>query len=276
MQRAPVTWRSCGFTLIELLVVISIIAMLIAILLPALAKARDTARETQACSNIRQLGIAMFSLGNERNGYLPHNVNAGSNASMWDPKYNYMPLTDPGGVAMDTKWWMYAAQHMGMDYQDGAPDWRGDTAFKDPTRTLDRGTWGAVTHVDFDMNAQFGAWASTPGDWMQQWYNNKGPGRIEDMESSTFILGNTSLQKWGPNDPYMTTFYLWLDGGWAIGEHPWKWVPEYGFDSSNAPLTQWLMADGHVIQLHKSEWDSWDSGRRHNFIARGNRTGGPY
>ncbi|MEM8495045.1 MAG: prepilin-type N-terminal cleavage/methylation domain-containing protein [Planctomycetota bacterium] len=61
--------RFRAFTLIELLVVISIIALLIGILLPALAAARETARTSACLSNIRQLGIGLYSYAGDNNDY---------------------------------------------------------------------------------------------------------------------------------------------------------------------------------------------------------------
>lgn len=49
-----------AFTLVELLVVIAIIALLAAILFPVFAQARAKARQTQALSNLKQLGTAVL------------------------------------------------------------------------------------------------------------------------------------------------------------------------------------------------------------------------
>src|SRR5712691_256174 len=60
-----------GFTLIELLVVIAIIAILIALLLPAVQQAREAARRSQCKNNLKQMGIAVHSFHEARNGLPP-------------------------------------------------------------------------------------------------------------------------------------------------------------------------------------------------------------
>ena len=60
-----------GFTLIELLVVIAIIAILAAIQFPVFAKARAAAKASQCINNLRQVGMAMTSYGNDYDGRMP-------------------------------------------------------------------------------------------------------------------------------------------------------------------------------------------------------------
>lgn len=60
-----------AFTLVELLVVLSIISLLIALLLPALASARSAARRAQELSQLKQLGLAMFTYASDSKDYLP-------------------------------------------------------------------------------------------------------------------------------------------------------------------------------------------------------------
>lgn len=63
--------KAKAFTLIELLVVISIIALLIALLLPALGKARDSAKATQCMSNIKNLGMGLYTYATDHSGLYP-------------------------------------------------------------------------------------------------------------------------------------------------------------------------------------------------------------
>ncbi|WP_200761521.1 type II secretion system protein [Poriferisphaera corsica] len=72
-----------GFTLIELLVVISIIALLIGILLPALGAARNTAQGLLCKSNLRQIGIAIYTYASDNDAFLPY-AWAPYDASGWD------------------------------------------------------------------------------------------------------------------------------------------------------------------------------------------------
>ena len=64
------TDRFSAFTLLELLVVIAIVGILAALILPGVNSARSAANNTKCVSNLRQIGVGLFSYVNDHNGYL--------------------------------------------------------------------------------------------------------------------------------------------------------------------------------------------------------------
>ncbi len=58
-----------GFTLVELLVVIVIIASLAGLTAPMVIRQRKKADQTQAISNARQIGLALFEFESEFGSY---------------------------------------------------------------------------------------------------------------------------------------------------------------------------------------------------------------
>jgi len=60
-----------GFTLIEMLVVLALVAFLASLLSPALGRAKGKARTIACVGNLRQLGIAVRTYAEDRQGTLP-------------------------------------------------------------------------------------------------------------------------------------------------------------------------------------------------------------
>jgi prepilin-type N-terminal cleavage/methylation domain-containing protein len=70
-MKLPLHKDHFAFTLIELLVVIAIIAILASLLLPALARAKTKSLEVKCISNLKQLGIAVTTWGDDHDGKFP-------------------------------------------------------------------------------------------------------------------------------------------------------------------------------------------------------------
>lgn len=84
------TFRVQGFTLIELLVVISIIAILAGMLMSALPMIMGATRTMRCQSNLRQIGVAMFTYDNDAQklptaiDFGTHNETGWSRLGGWD------------------------------------------------------------------------------------------------------------------------------------------------------------------------------------------------
>ena len=109
--------KPTAFTLVELLVVIAIIGMLIALLLPAVQAAREAARRMQCSNHFKQMGLAIHTFHDSRDGLPPATIGP-QRATMWALILPYMEQTANYDVIMNagntnelsgpittTEWW---------------------------------------------------------------------------------------------------------------------------------------------------------------------------
>lgn len=82
-----------AFTLIELLVVIAIIAILAAILFPVFAQAKRAAKQTQALSNLKQIGTASMLYQGDWDGWI--------NRKWYDMHVDLLPYTKSIDIFLD-------------------------------------------------------------------------------------------------------------------------------------------------------------------------------
>ena len=90
-----------AFTLVELLVVIAIIGMLIALLLPAVQAAREAARRMQCGNDFKQIGLAIHTFHDARDGLPPATIGP-QRSTMWGLILPYMEQTANYDIIMNT------------------------------------------------------------------------------------------------------------------------------------------------------------------------------
>ncbi|HEY3411538.1 MAG TPA: prepilin-type N-terminal cleavage/methylation domain-containing protein [Armatimonadota bacterium] len=223
--------RPRGFTLIELLVVIAIIAILAAILFPVFAKARERATATACMSNMKQIGVAVYSYLQDYDECYPLNrfpYPGWTGGSLDASPYNWKSAIAPFLKSTEV---LQCPSNPGRFFPDASGKWPRSYAYngavfheftwgtavpcklqkiKDPTNTLfiieSRGSWGDL-----------GEWALGPPSG--PYYYDKKPtlgafnvhmGRMNALFADTHARAVKLRETMGidyPNQPYM-----WQDG----------------------------------------------------------------
>jgi prepilin-type N-terminal cleavage/methylation domain-containing protein/prepilin-type processing-associated H-X9-DG protein len=105
------TGRSKGFTLIELLVVIAIIALLLTLVVPTVRDALERARTAACSSQLRQVGVALFTYASTHHT-LP-------------PPAGHVD----GGLPTPSFWYSSLGPYLGLDWDQGSGPTPGQLAF---------------------------------------------------------------------------------------------------------------------------------------------------
>jgi prepilin-type N-terminal cleavage/methylation domain-containing protein len=227
MPRFRLWKRWHGFTLIELLVVIAIIAVLIGLLLPAVQKVREAAGRSQSQNNLKQLGIAMQSFADARQGELPpgYGVVPDGNYGGWQGTqaegtvfFHMLPFME------QTNMWNAGATNGNGGKLSMQLQWSGQSrtvksfmANNDPTINIGNNP----DSVSYQGNA-LALW-NPPGSY--GWAATRFPAGISDGTSNTiaFAEAYTQTAANGPGGPY--------------GGNPFQWDSRYaGCLNSAGPL----------------------------------------
>jgi len=96
LQRHSRARLSGGFTLLEMLAGISVIGLLAVLLYPALEKSMDRAKSAQCTSNLRQIGVALFSYSSDHDGRFPSYWNDPGATPPGDGELWYVQMADYG------------------------------------------------------------------------------------------------------------------------------------------------------------------------------------
>ena len=77
MDGRPRRTRPPGFTVVEMMIVLGMIGVLLALAIPAYIHLEARAKQTQCCSNLHQIFVALSNYATANNGLIPTNIPGG-------------------------------------------------------------------------------------------------------------------------------------------------------------------------------------------------------
>lgn len=234
------TRRHSAFTLVELLVVIAVVGILAALMFPALNAAKSAANNVKCVSNLKQIGVGLFSYAADHDGALIPGAQVPPPDATYSSSY---------------QWFQALEDYMGGDSQKGRsknhPSWQ-----ECPAKVFPSTTAPSINNIGYGWNwiASFSVGGITQGGFgylpdQPAWGGYASRVGQVTKPSQTIIVGDSMDLANITADYQNTVLYpapiaVLAPGSWAA----WSTPPTMRA-SRHGGKGNYLMADGHVEAL---------------------------